>query len=384
MSATMTSRERVLAALHRQAVDYVPCCGFFNPLHPVQRRGHTWNFPWPEDSSFEEQIRYQVQQLGLDQIVHIGVSVTRPAPGVTSRTWLTGDVLHKAYRTPAGELHAAVRYNDLWPHGQDIPFYSDFNIGHFVEPWLKTREDLECLKQIQAPRDTGEVLAEARVATAGARRVAARYGLAVKGTAGMGLTGAHHLFGSTELCIMTVDQPDLVDAYVEHEHRLNLRQIEVHAQLGGVDIIGRNGFYETADFYGPAALDRFLTGRLTAEADAAHRAGMVVAYTVHTGVMPILGYLAALPLDSLQGIDTAFKDTNLALIRDSLPGKAFWIGPSSTFHIWKGPEPTRKAVRQVFECFGRRGLILSQGVSSHSIMPWESTLAMIDAWRKLR
>jgi hypothetical protein len=131
-------------------------------------------------------------------------------------------------------------------------------------------------------------------------------------------------------------------------------------------------------------LDRFLTRRLTAEAEAAHRAGMVVAYTIHTGVMPILDYLAALPLDSLQGIDIAFRDTDIRLVRDRLPGKAHWTGPSSTFHIWKGPEATRQAVRQVFDCFGKRGLILSQCVSSHSIMPWESTAAMIDEWRRLR
>jgi hypothetical protein len=151
-----------------------------------------------------------------------------------------------------------------------------------------------------------------------------------------------------------------------------------------VDIIGRNGFYETADFFGPDTLQRFLCQRLTAEAEAAHRADMVVADTVHTGVMPILDYLAALPLDSLQGIDIAFKDTALQIVRDHLPGKAFWIGPSSTFHIWKGPEATRQAVRQVFECFGRRGLVLAQCVSSHSIMPWESTVAMIGEWKALR
>jgi hypothetical protein len=380
----MASRERILAAVRREPVDYVPCLGSFNPLTPVQRRGHTWNFPWPETASQEEQLRYQTEVLGLDELVHVSVAVTRPAPGVEASTRLDGDVLHKTYHTPAGDLHAAVRYNDLWPHGLDIPFYSDFNIGHFVEPWLKTMQDLDCLKQVQALRPVDELVAEAQRSLAGPKALAAKYGLAVKGSAGLGLTGAQHLFGAVELCLLTIDQPDLVDAYLEHEHRLNLRQIEAYAEVGGVDIVGRNGFYETADFYGPAALDRFLTRRLTAEAEAAHRAGMVVAYTIHTGVMPILDYLAALPLDSLQGIDIAFRDTDIRLVRDRLPGKAHWTGPSSTFHIWKGPEATRQAVRQVFDCFGKRGLILSQCVSSHSIMPWESTAAMIDEWRRLR
>ena len=384
MPTRWTSRERILAALRCQPVDYVPCSGFFNPLSEVQRRGHTWNFPWPASASPEEQLRYQVEVLGLDQIVHVGLAATRSAAGVTAEVRLERDVLHKTYHTPAGDLHAAVRYNDLWPHGQDIPLYSDFNVGHFVEPWLKTVTDLECLKQVQALRPADELLAEAHRTLAGPQALAAKYGMPVKGLAGMGLTGAQHLCGAADLCLLTLDQPDLVDAYLEHEHCINLRQIEVYAELGGVDIIGRNGFYETADFYSPATLQRFLARRLTAEAEAAHRGGMVVAYTVHTGVMPILDHLAALPLDSLQGIDIAFKDTDIRVIRDRLPGKAFWTGPSSTFHIWEGPEQTRQAVRQVLDCFGKRGLVLSQCVSSHSIMPWESTVAMIEEWKARR
>ena len=384
MPYRMSSKERLLAALRREPVDHVPCYGSFNPLSEVQRRGRTWNFPWSPEASEEDRITYQVETLGLDQVVHVGVGATRQAAGVTARTWVEEGLLHKTYATPAGELHAAVRYNDLWPHGQDIPLYSDFNIGHFAEPWIRTHADLACLKQVQVLREVDEILTEARERLKGSFSLARKHRLAVMGNAGMGLTGAQHLFGAADLCMMTLDQPDLVDAYLEHEHRINLRQIAVMGALG-VDIIGRNGFYETADFYSPPMLERFLAGRLTAEADAAHGSGTVVAYTAHTGVMPILGHLSRLPVESIRGLDIAFKDADIRAIRDRLaPTKAFWIGPSSTYHIWNGPEATREAVRQVFECFGKRGLILSQCVSSHSIMPWDSTVAMIEEWKRLR
>ncbi|MEW6756105.1 MAG: hypothetical protein AB1505_34785 [Candidatus Latescibacterota bacterium] len=393
MPEPLQSRERVLAAMRREPVDYVPCCGAFNPLYPAQRRGHTWGFPWPPEAALEEQVACQVEQLGLDALVPVSlaptlaywsVGVARLAPGVKARTWREDGILHKAYATSAGELHAAIRYNDLWPHGENIPFYDDFNIGHFVEPWIRDAGDLECWRSLWTLPEPDEVVAAGRESLQRSQALAGTYGLATIAAAGMGLTGAMQLFGATELCLAAVDQPELVDAYLEWDHRLSLRAMQVLG-LASVDIVRRNGFYETADFYSPAMLEHFLGDRLRAEATSARQAGLATTYLAHTGVMPILDHLAALPFDSVTGIDIAHPGTDLARIRDRLAAsKALWTGPSSTHHIWKGAQATRQAVREVFECLGRRGFILTQCVSSHSIMPWESTLAMIDEWKKLR
>jgi hypothetical protein len=384
MSEALSSRERILAALSREPVDHVPCCGFFNPLDPVLRRGHTWNFPWAADTPATEQLRYQVEELGLDQVVYCGANVTRQHPEVTAEVRVEGDVLRKIYHTPAGDLQAAVRYNDLWPHGEDIPFFSDFNVGHFVEPWLQSREDLDCLRFLFELKSLEEALADSRAGIEAQRALADRFDLALYGAGGLGLTGAQHLFGVRELCLLTIEDPELVDAYLALDHEKNLLLVQVMGELG-VDIFNRNGFYETADFYSPAMLGRFLTERLNAEARLAHGYGMKIAYTAHTGVMPILDHLAGLEVDSVVGIDLVFHGVEPGLIRDKLAAtKAFWTGPSSTFHIWKGPEATREGVRLAMETFGPTGLILSPCVSFHSIMPWESTLAMIEEWKRLR
>ncbi|MBI2441858.1 MAG: hypothetical protein HYV35_10865 [Lentisphaerae bacterium] len=380
----MTSRERVLAALQRREVDYVPCCACFNPLTAPQRKGYEWQFPWPADSELATELDYQVNMLGLDQLVPAGIELCRPAKSVTSKTWLEQQILHKVFTTPAGELHASVHYNELWPHGEDIPFYSDFNIGHFVEPWIKNEADLACLKHVVRFDDTRAALADARSAFARTRALADRYQLATAAEVGMGLTGAQHLFGVTGLCTLVIEQPALVHAYLEYEHQLNLRVIEALGEWG-VDVISRNGFYETADFYSPEMLNEFVGERIRREAAAVKSAGMLSSYTVHTGIMPILDYLATLTVDSFFGIDIAFRSVDLGLVRAKLScDKSLRLGPSSTFHLWKGPEATRAAVRQVFEVFGKTGLILSPCVSAHSIMPWESTLAMIAEWKKLR
>ncbi len=67
----MTSRERVLRAMRRQSVDYVPCSPSFNALSDAQRHGKRWSFPW--GPSQYEQIHYSVTELGTDSVVNVSV-----------------------------------------------------------------------------------------------------------------------------------------------------------------------------------------------------------------------------------------------------------------------------------------------------------------------
>ena len=384
----MTSRQRVLAALSLKPVDYIPCSPFFNPLRHQQRCGYKWQFPW--GPSLRERIEYCVEELGVDPVVNISIGSYFPNTDVSSRVWVDNSsekaILHKVWETPSGELHSSVRYNNLWPHGMDIPFYSDFNVGHAVEPWITSMSDLECLRHIMLPPRTKEHIDQLDFFFAESKFLTDRLQLATFASIGMGLTGAQHLFGTEQLCLLTIDQPDLVDEYLELEHQLNLSKLEIAGKFG-VDIIGRNGFYETADFYSPKMLEQFLGKRLRKEINLAHQSGSIIGYTVHTGIMPMLDYLEKLDFDCIMNIDTGFKDVDLVKIYGRLgKKKSFWIGPSNTYHMWdKDPDVVRKAVRYVFEVFGQRktGLLITACPSAHSIMPWENTLAMIDEWKKL-
>ena len=173
--------------------------------------------------------------------------------------------------TPSGELSAAVRYDEKWPFGLDIPLFHDWT-GHYVEPWLKTEYDLDCLRHILLPISKNDDVARLKFGFDAQKKLAKRFDLPIIAHVGMGLTGAMQLAGATELCMMTAENPDMVDGYLELEHRMNLRHMEI--SLGfGADIIQRNGFYETSDFYSPASLERFLAARLAKEAEVVHQAG---------------------------------------------------------------------------------------------------------------
>jgi hypothetical protein len=376
----MSSRERVLAAVRRQPVDYVPCSQHVNPLTEVQRRGRPWNFPWPPPGEGEE---YMATVMGTDPVVGLwwmdGVS---PAPDVTSRVWRDGEILHKVLVTPAGELHASVLANEQWPYGDDIPLFHDF-CGHYREFWIKGEQDVACLAHVLQPPRRREELDRLRGAFERGKALANRLDLATIATVGSGLSSALWLFGAERLCLLTVDDPGLVDAYLEIEHQWNLAILDLVLDWG-VDIVQRNGFYESAEFYGPAMLGRFLGRRLRKEAAVVHEAGRPFAYTMHSGIVPILDHLAGFDFDCISLFDIAFDSPDLGLVARKLAAMSFWTGPSNTFHMYAGPEVVRQAVRDVFAAFGTTGLILGAASSIHPMMPWENTLAMLEEWRRLR
>ncbi len=369
--------------MRAEPVDHVPCVPVCNPLHERQRIGHCYQFPW--GPSEREKCEYFVGQLGVDAYCVANIPAVNPAPGVSSSVRQDDGLIHKVWDTPRGELKASVRYDETWIHGLDVPFYSDFLVGHSVKHWVETEQDLECLKTILRPPDDGPALAKIRFDFMEIRRLAERLRLPIMAGIGKGLTGGLQLVGPTELCLMTLEQPDLVHAYLEWEHDLNLRLLELAADLG-VDIARRNGFYESADFYGPATLQDFLGELLRREARLVREGGMVSTYTLNTGLMPILDHMATLEFDCFDSIDIAFKDFDLRRLCESQPeGRSYWIGPSSAYHLWQDDAgPAREAVQHCFEVIGKRGLLISPSPSIHSIMPWSNMLAMIAEWRELR
>jgi uroporphyrinogen-III decarboxylase len=380
--SAMTSRERVLAAIRREPVDYVPCSPLVNPLTEAQRRGKPWNFPWdpPGDG-----LEYWVNVLGTDKVVgHWWLGRVFPEESVTTRVWQEDGVLHKAYETPSGVLHAAVRYDELWPFGQDIPFFHDF-VGHYTEHWLKTEADLACLEHILLPPRTAEQVASVRTQFAASRTVADRLRVATLATVGSGLTTALWVFGANELPLLTVDDPALVERYLALDHAWSLRMIEILMDCG-VDVIQRTGFYETCDYYSPALLERLIGKHVREQIALTHQGERPFSYLLYSGVEPMLDYLTGFDFDCLSSLDPAFNDINLHAVNAKLGDrKSFWTGPSNTFHMYADdPEVVRKAVRDVFAAFGKTGLIISAVSSVHPMMPWENTVAMLEEWRALR
>ena len=182
----MTSKDRVLAAICRKPVDHVPCAPFMNPQDWPQRVGKRWQYPF--GPSIQETLEYMVGALGVDQVIRVGWG-HYPEANVSTEVWQEGNILHKRFQTPSGSLHAAVHLTDQWPHGFDIPFLSDYLPAHAVEPWVKSHQDVECLRHVLRPPHTKRQIAEVRFHFQEMKSLAVKYDLATIFDFGLGLTG---------------------------------------------------------------------------------------------------------------------------------------------------------------------------------------------------
>ena len=185
--------------------------------------------------------------------------------------------------------------------------------------------------------------------------------------------------------MISMDCPEIIERFLEIEHCTTMRRAGVLADLG-VDVICRNGFYETTDFWSPRQIKRFLVPYLREEIDVMRSGGAAVIYTVETGVVPMLDILADLDFDAYHAIEPVLGGQDVRTVAEKLCGRhATWGGVSGPTHIGEGtPEAARQAVREAFEVFGPRGLVLSAVPSIRAHWPWGNALAMFDEWRKLR
>ena len=164
-----------------------------------------------------------------------------------------------------------------------------------------------------------------------------------------------------------------------------MKRAELLANLG-VDVICRNGFYETTDYWSPSQIKKFVVPRLRREIEVMRSGGAAVIYTVETGIMPILDILADLDFDAYQAIEPVLGNQDMHTVATKLCDRhAIWGGVSGPMHIGEStPAQVRQAVRDAFEMFGTKGLVLGAVPSIRAHWPWENALAMFDEWRKLR
>ena len=381
MTGSMSSRERMLAALECQETDYVPCS--FSAFQALRQRCRD------EDEFLDRQL-----DMGLDPTVKIATAHPRHHPDVVIREWREDTpgapypILHKEYETPAGTLRTAINKSEDWPWGDHVPFLDDFLIPRSRKFLVTPSGSLDALSYLFAPLMEEEIAAFRRAARQ-RKSLASKRDLLTLGCYGMIGDVASWLVGIQELILLSVDDPQFVHrllALIETWHR---QAMEVMLEEG-VDLFVRRAWYEHADFWSPSKFREFILPGLRRDAETVHQAGAKFGYLMSCASMPLLDMLMDAGVDVLIGIDPAQDRTmDLPLLKQKTAGKmCLWGGVCGYLTVECGtPEEIREQVRQAISILAPGGGFMLSPVTNvrgDTDRVWQNVRALIDTWHALR
>ena len=409
----MTSRERLLSVIKGEKPDHIPLyCWVFGFTAPKHLRWsennrevthwytmrlehiHTLPEPWDVKQDFKRVERWF--SLGLDDVLDVSVPWSVD-PDVKIRDWHKSPsaeesytLLHREYDTPDGVLTHIVRKTEEnqgpgWViQPEKVPLFEDFNIPRAVKHAVSGPEDIPKLRYLlQDP--TKEQLAEYRERMNEVKKFAAERGVLVQGWSAFGMDGIVWLSGVEEAVISAMENPSFFQEFVDVMFEFDRRRTEIMLDVGGIDMVVQRGWYSSTDFWSPQLFRRFVLPHLKDLVSMVHQAGLHFAYTMTTGIMPMLEMLKEADIDLLYFVDPVQDNVDLRVLKKQLSGKfALAGGINSSITLKKGSSnEIREAVRTAIETLGPDGFILSPVDALFPDTPWKSVKTMIDSWKEI-
>lgn len=390
----------MLAALSHEEADYTPCSFmlFFNL--------------YARCASEREYVEKQLE-MGLDAVAHVGhlnhsMHLTGALhPDVTYNEWVEEKDGIKYFcrrlDTPKGPLTGRVRQREGWPTEDDFPIFNDWIIPRAEEVLVDPEEDLEKVRYIFGPfkQDDVNILRDEAEA---ARRFAEERGLLLVGgwkgsvrsglqvdPGVMGCDAMSWLSGYVNVMILSLSRPDIVKEYARIIHEWNMRQIGIYLDVTNADLIIRRAWYESTEFWTPAAYRDIIAPTVRREAELVHQAGKKYGYIITAAFMPILDDILDSGVDVLIGLDPKEgKGTDLATVKEKFAQKkrAIWGGVSGALTVELGTaQDTEDAVTEALAVLGEGGgFILSpvDNVREDTENAWANTQVLIDTWKRHR
>jgi len=361
VKSTLSSRERLLAAINREEPDRVPIC--FRDVAPLAR---LWKNP------FERVLA--LRELGVDdklflhpprrsaaavdnsderaQYVLYGTDIWPFHPDVVVRDREDDTVderytiVFKEIDTPAGTLGMAAKRTDDWLV-RKLPLVSDHFWSRAVEFPVKGPEDLEKLRYVFHDPFAGD-LSAFREEAKRVKDFAAKHDVLVEGDVNAVSNIALNLRGATNLMFDAVDDPGYVDELLDIILDWNLRRLELVLDAG-VDTVYHTACYETTAFWSPAMYRRFFKPRLRKKIDMVHQAGAKLHCYMDLGAMPLIGDFREMGIDILSTLDPApHGDTDIETVKREAGDRiCLWGGVDAPKTIERGtPGDVREAVRK--------------------------------------
>ena len=384
---TTSSRERMLAAINHQEPDHVPLYLHFYATFGRPQDAAPPELRWSDQFERAEKL---VRHLKIDDV--LALDAVRPLNLSTVDVRVRKDhppseehpLLSKTYDTPRGPLRQVVRQTPDWPHGDDIPFVSDYSVPRATEYLIKGPEDLERLKCLLRGPTTEEItIFRDRAAHIG--EIADRLGVLVEGHVGSPGTTALHLMGVENLILHTIEHADFAIELFDTLHKWEMSGLEVLLDSGVADVVVVNGFYESLQLWSPAMYRQFFFDPFKQKIRTIHQSGAKCGYNNTGQLIPLVSTFRELGFDVLRYLDPVKGETDLeTLKREAGEFLCFLGGVNGAITIGRATvSEVRQATLRAIRTLGPGGgLILSAADAIYEDAPWDNVLAMIDTWRQ--
>jgi len=314
-------------------------------------------------------------EMGLDPFVSLPGVSTPFHPDVETEVQVENatpyPLIHKVYHTPAGDLECIVEKAWDWPHGDDIPLFSDFTIPRGRKFLVTEESELEALKFLfTAPSDQAisTFRDEARVL----KGFADEHGLPTR--AGFDRLGdtVCWLCGQIQFATMGLTQPELLAGVLDIIADWQRMKADVILEAEP-DVYVQAEWYATP-FLSPSLFERFLTPILSAKFRSIHEAGARVCYIGTADVMPFLDLLKRLGIDVLFGPDPISGHWDMPkAAQQCRTDLCLWGGVNGYLDVVDATEEKlEQAVRTAMATFGSNDRFILGPIDDVRIEPSES------------
>jgi hypothetical protein len=342
--------------------------------------------------------------MGLDAYAHVGYLRPSLHPAASERTWTEHEggetVFCRRIDTPQGPLTQRVTQADGWPTEERFWPFNDWVVPRSREFLVKPEQDLEKLPYLLGPFRDADIAALRESARAARRLADSRQVLLAGGWSSanalrmgddgvMGADGMAWLSGFVEVMTLSLTEPAVIREYMRVIHEWNLRQLQVYLDVTDAELIIRRGWYETTEFWTPAAYRTIVAPTLRREVEMVHQAGRLFGLITTSAFLPIVDDILDTGIDVLIGLDPEEgKGTDVAAVKDRFRARrrAIWGGVSGAVTVEQGTEAdTERAVCRALEILGEGGgFILSpvDNVREDTPRAWRNTERLIATWRR--
>jgi hypothetical protein len=356
---TMTSKQRLLAALQRGIPDRLPV----TTHHVMQYFLDKYEGGISSQEFFE---RY-----GLDAITWPVLHKPHPTNGdyfdplQGQPGFLEGRRIWSAqWRTEAedipGQARKTTRYRFVTPRGAlSMVTQSNAQTTWVAEYLIKEKRDIDLIAEyVTSP--LCDVEGVNRVAEEYGERGLVRSHIACFDVFGQPGTwqDACCLYPTEQLILATYDDPAWVHQFLRILHRR--KKVYIQSLAGAkFDLLELGGGSASSTVISPRIFEEFAAPYDSELIALAHAAGQRIVYHTCGGMMPILEKIGAMQPDAMETFTPPGMggDVDLAEAKRRIGKRVAMVGGFDQFHYFTDctPEVTRRAVRQCFETAGSGG-----------------------------